>query len=279
MIANKKNYKDFLSFKLIVSALSIVLFLLFSQQVWAGPESINQIKPDSQLSGQSGLRLSTFDIDVTPPVGSQLAYDTEINKWDLGLRAKGIILLGAGKPILVCAVDWLAIGNEGMDAFKDALAAAGGTAETLYNKGIEMSMNSWGITDAAAINAYINGNSLPPIAPAPENGWATPPLSDIPVKFSADVAKQREQIGTQKWLAIYPNGMEAWAEMRRSGYPKMYPLINSDNPDMPKDKMIRRIVFMDLDRQTNGKAVTAAEALLGTCGDKVSTRLWWDVKP
>lgn len=127
MIGNKKNYKDFLSFKFIVSVLTIVLFLLLSQQVWASPESINQIKPDSQRIRQGGLRLSTFDIDVTPPVGSQLAYDTEINKWDLGLRAKGIILLGAGKPILVCAVDWLAIGNEGMDAFKDALAAAAGT--------------------------------------------------------------------------------------------------------------------------------------------------------
>jgi len=43
------------------------------------------------------------------------------------LRAKGIILLGSGKPMVMCAIDWLAIGNEGMDAFKDALAAASGT--------------------------------------------------------------------------------------------------------------------------------------------------------
>jgi hypothetical protein len=154
----------------------------------------------------------------------------------------------------------------------------GGTAESLYNKGIETSMNTWGINNAAVINTYVNGTSLP-IAPAPENGWNTPPLTDIPVKFSTITEKQREQIGTQKWLALFPNGMEAWAEMRRSGYPKMYPLINSDNQDMPKDQMIRRIVFVDLDRQTNAKAVTAATALLGAGGDKVSTRLWWDVKP
>lgn len=153
----------------------------------------------------------------------------------------------------------------------------GGTAEELYETGIEMSMNSWGINDAAAIDAYINGSTLP-IAPAPENGWNTPPLTDIPVKFSTDPEKQREQIGTQKWLALYPSGMEAWAEMRRTGYPKMYPLIHSDNPDMPKDQMIRRIVFIDIDRQANKKAVEAAEALLRDGGDKVSTRLWWDVK-
>ncbi len=74
-----------------------------------------------------GLRISTFDIDVTPPVGSNLAYDTEINKWDLGLRAKGVVLLGSGKPIVMCAIDWILISNEGMDAFKNALAVAAGT--------------------------------------------------------------------------------------------------------------------------------------------------------
>lgn len=153
----------------------------------------------------------------------------------------------------------------------------GMTAEQLYNKGIELSLKQWGITDQSAIDTYINGTSLP-IAPAPENGWKTPPLTDIPVKFSTDPEKQREQIGTQKWIALFPGDMEAWAEMRRTGYPKMYPLIQSDNPDMPKDQMIRRIMFVDIDRQSNGKAVAAAEALLGPGGDKVSTRLWWDVK-
>lgn len=153
----------------------------------------------------------------------------------------------------------------------------GMTAEQLYNKGIELSLKQWDITDQSVIDTYINGTSLP-IAPAPENGWDTPPLTDIPVKFSTDPEKQREQIGTQKWIALFPGDMEAWAEMRRTGYPKMYPLIQSDNPDMPKDQMIRRILFVDIDRQSNGKAVAAAEALLGPGGDKVSTRLWWDVK-
>ena len=76
---------------------------------------------------QQELRLSTFDIDVTPPVGSPLAYDISIRKWDLGLRAKGVVLQGTGLPIVMCAIDWLAIGNEGMDEFRRALAAAVGS--------------------------------------------------------------------------------------------------------------------------------------------------------
>lgn len=76
----------------------------------------------------SGLRLATFDIDVTPPVGSHMAYDPVTNTWDMGLRARGIVLLGAGEPIVLCAVDWIGIANEGYDAFRSGLARAAGTS-------------------------------------------------------------------------------------------------------------------------------------------------------
>ncbi len=80
-------------------------------------------------SGQesSGLRISTFDIDATPPVGYQLAYDRCVKTWDLGLRAKGIVLSGAGEPIVLVAVDWIGIGNETYNEFRRAIASAAGT--------------------------------------------------------------------------------------------------------------------------------------------------------
>lgn len=81
----------------------------------------------ASAAGDSTLRLATFDIDVTPPVGSLMAYDPVTNKWDLGLRARGIVLLGAGRPIVLCAVDWIGIANEGYDAFREGLAEAAGT--------------------------------------------------------------------------------------------------------------------------------------------------------
>jgi hypothetical protein len=74
------------------------------------------------------LRLATFDIDATPPVGSHMAYDPVTNKWDLGLRARGVVLLGTGDPIVLCAIDWIGIANEGYDAFRNALASAAGTS-------------------------------------------------------------------------------------------------------------------------------------------------------
>ncbi|WP_276363763.1 hypothetical protein [Daejeonella sp. H1SJ63] len=73
------------------------------------------------------LKLATFDLDATPPVGSTLTYDPMINDWDLGLRAKGIVILGAGQPIVICSVDWIGIANDSQDEFKKVMAAAAGT--------------------------------------------------------------------------------------------------------------------------------------------------------
>jgi hypothetical protein len=74
------------------------------------------------------LRIATFEVDVTPPIGSMMAYDPVTNHWDLGLRARGIVLLGAGEPIVLCAVDWIGIANEGHDVFCQSLARAAGTS-------------------------------------------------------------------------------------------------------------------------------------------------------
>jgi len=90
------------------------------------PLSAAETAVSSALS-TSALRVATFDVDATPPVGSMMAYDPVTNHWELGLRARGIVLLGAGEPIVLCAVDWIGIANEGHDAFRDALARAAAT--------------------------------------------------------------------------------------------------------------------------------------------------------
>jgi hypothetical protein len=75
----------------------------------------------------STLRLAKFDVDATPEVGFMMAYDRVKRVEELGLRARGIVILGSDQPIVLCAVDWIGIGNEGHDAFRDRLARAAGT--------------------------------------------------------------------------------------------------------------------------------------------------------
>lgn len=73
------------------------------------------------------IRISTFDVDATPPVGTQLTYDPMVNSWDLGLRAKGVVIQGEGQPIVLCSVDWIGISNDSQDEFKRVMAEAAGT--------------------------------------------------------------------------------------------------------------------------------------------------------
>ena len=78
----------------------------------------------SAAENSDTLKISVFDLDATPPVGSYLTYDQTIGTWDMGLRAKGIVLTGAGDPIVLCAIDWIGIANESQDVFKQTLADA-----------------------------------------------------------------------------------------------------------------------------------------------------------
>ncbi len=75
----------------------------------------------------SELRLATFDVDATPEPGFMMAYDRVKRVEELGLRCRGVVILGADKPIVLCAVDWIGIGNGAHDAFRDRLAGAAGT--------------------------------------------------------------------------------------------------------------------------------------------------------
>jgi hypothetical protein len=150
----------------------------------------------------------------------------------------------------------------------------GGTAKSYYEQGITESMKQWGITDPAEIAAYI-ASTRTPIPPGDDQN--SPALSTVPVLFGGTPAVQLEQIALQKWLALYPDGNEAWADIRRSGYIKLYPVVHSDNPDLPDPttQTIKRINFMTSEKQTNGSEVLKAVPLLGG-PDKITTPLWWD---
>ena len=52
-----------------------------------------------------GLKVATFDVDATPPNGTAMAYDIVKRQGELPLRCRGIVLLGAEQPIVLCAVD------------------------------------------------------------------------------------------------------------------------------------------------------------------------------
>lgn len=151
----------------------------------------------------------------------------------------------------------------------------GGTPKELYEAGITQSLKQWGITDNAAILAYINGIT-PAVAPA--DFLNSPALVSFPVLFDpVNPAVQKAQVSLQKWLALFPDGCEAWADYRRSKAFNLYPIANSDNPDVtsPATQWIRRLTFLTQEQENNSAAMApAVELLKGP--DKITTPLWWD---
>lgn len=85
------------------------------------------------LAGADGsLHLAAFQTDATPPLGSPLCNGAVKPAAEIvtPLTARGVVLLGAGDPIVLCAFDWVGIANESQDAFRDALAQAVGTSRS-----------------------------------------------------------------------------------------------------------------------------------------------------
>lgn len=72
------------------------------------------------------LKVGVFSVDASPAVGSPLAYDP-CKAVELPLTAKGIVILGADKPIVLFSIDWIGIANDGHKLFREKLAAAAGT--------------------------------------------------------------------------------------------------------------------------------------------------------
>ncbi|HUQ94555.1 MAG TPA: hypothetical protein VM120_22935 [Bryobacteraceae bacterium] len=81
-------------------------------------------------AAQQPLRVATFQVDVTPPLGAPLCCDGGVKAAERivdSLTARGLILTGAGKPIVLVAVDWEGIANEGWDEWRKAIANAAAT--------------------------------------------------------------------------------------------------------------------------------------------------------
>ena len=123
---------------------------------------------------------------------------------------------------------------------------APGSGATAYNAAITESMSFWGV-DAADATTY---------------------LADPLVAYNAATALQL--IGEQKWLALYTDGHEAWANWRRTNFPALVKA-----PDATEAREIpRRRAYTQDEYDLNGDNIAAAIAIQGA--DLMDTKMWWD---
>lgn len=158
-----------------------------------------------------------------------------------------------------------------------------GDAKDLYEKAIRLSFEERGATGA---DSYIvDALSSPQKYTDPMDNYSeNAPASTITIAWEAgetDAVKERnlERIITQKWIAIFPLGIEAWSEYRRTGYPRLLPVIENKSAGSVNSKYgARRIPYPTEEYSENSVYVQQAITLLGG-RDNAGTRVWWDVKP
>ena len=125
-----------------------------------------------------------------------------------------------------------------------------GQAAQFYRDAVTASLNQWGITNAATISAY---------------------LAQPNVAYKGGV-EGLKQIAVQKWIALFTDGGQAWAEWRRTCQPFMVP-----GPAALVTYIPRRFRYSTTEVSANSENLQAAVARQGA--DNFATRVYWDTKP
>lgn len=161
----------------------------------------------------------------------------------------------------------------------------GGTAQKFYEDGVRISFQEAGVSGA---DSYLSNTTATPAAyednTGDGNGAASPSSITIAWDGNANFETNLERIITQKWIAMFPDGPEGWSEFRRTGYPKLFPVVRNDsNGQISSTIQIRRLPYPQSEYTTNGAAVAAGVSVLNresnnATGDNGGTTLWWDKK-
>lgn len=164
-------------------------------------------------------------------------------------------------------------------------------ARNQYEQGIKLSFSQWG---ASGADGYIADpdKRKPATYIDPLGAYSvTAPASTITVGWeegtdAETTERNLERIITQKWIAIFPLGTEAWAEHRRTGYPRLLPAVeDKSGGTVDVAQGARRLTYPVEEYQKNNPNLQAAIQMLNAettgsrQGDKMGTRVWWDCKP
>lgn len=168
----------------------------------------------------------------------------------------------------------------------------GGSAQHFYEQGIregnvmdrKLQLRPYRGMYEAAVDNYLQLEKAHPFTYVDPTGNDADHVSEITVgvKWNESDAPEvkLEKIITQKYIAGFPNSLEAWVDLRRTGYPRLFKMLNVQDGDgsLKEGDIVRRLPFPDTSDPATLKDVeaTGLKALGGA--DKEGTRLWWDVE-
>lgn len=155
----------------------------------------------------------------------------------------------------------------------------GGTAESFYEEGVKLSFQQWG---ASGADIYLSNSASTPQPYVDPIGLYSfkGATSSITIKWNTSDAFETnlERIITQKWIAIFPLGIEGWTEFRRTGYPKLMPsVLNLSGGIVSNTEMARRLPYPQSEYSNNASNLNEGLKFLNG-PDNMATNVWWYVK-
>lgn len=153
------------------------------------------------------------------------------------------------------------------------------SARSFYEAGIAISFADRGISSSAS--SYYNDSSRLPgsFTDMKNSACNYTPKNQVSIMWNenASDAEKLNRVITQKWIANFPLGAEAWNDYRRTGYPDIFPAHdNRSTQGVTKDRGQRRLRFSLNEYETNRANVQAAASMIG--GDRENIDLWWAKK-
>ena len=265
-----------------------------------GKFTLGNIPADAKKVIISFIGMRSRELDIKPVLNVILQSDTEVLDevvvTGYGVTKKSTFTAGHlygkndeykmfSKPNIQAATPtyWLRASEVYFLRAEAALIWGGefGNAEDLYKQGIEMSFQENGIS--SAVDAYMNSGKTPikhEVGGSYSCSFAAPCTTTV--KFEGNTEQKLEKIMIQKWIALFPNGQEAWTEWRRTGYPKLNPVManRGSSQGVTAEGGIRRMIYPISFYQTadGQKIYNEAVKMLSNGQDLPSTHLWWDCK-
>ncbi len=158
-----------------------------------------------------------------------------------------------------------------------------GSVKDLYEEGIRMSFKE---NKVSGVENYIKSNNKPASYEDPADpSMSISAPSSVTVKLDNTFTSEEilEKIITQKYIASFPNGTEAWTEWRRTGYPKQIVITqNLSNSDIVIGNGVtggvRRLQYPKTEYDNNFENVKDAVNKYLNGKDKGNINVWWDKK-
>ncbi len=240
-------------------------------------EKGNVVPGKSALSTYIGVWMGA---DCDDPNGARALYAAFSDPGPKDGKSWDILLLNAAETHFLLAEAALRGWIEGGDA----------KAKEYYETGIRTSIQQWGASVGDYMSASIteaNGGYIDPVHPTKSFNIVTA-AGGVPINVAWDAntttERKIEAIITQKWIANFTLGFEAWSEFRRTGYPRMFPSARNLSADVSNAdtdiittnavRMVRRLPYPRNEYTSNATNVAAAVSMLGGT-DAVTTELWW----